>query len=128
MNSKNSHFMAIPPRPPLGFDSRRAFEGVHWYHRWEVFEGIITPGRRPVSMICAKVQLPRDLAGKRVLDVGAWNGCFSFECERRGASEVIAYGLENPDVAGFNRLKELLSSRVKYVQGSVYTLSPTRLK
>jgi tRNA (mo5U34)-methyltransferase len=78
-------------------------------------------------MICAKTQIPSDLTGKRVLDIGAWNGCFSFECERRGASEVVAYGLENPDVTGFNRLKVLLSSKVKYVQGSVYTLSPVPL-
>ncbi len=115
------------PAPPAGFDARAAFAGVDWYHRWEVFRGVSTPGRRSVDMICAKAGLPADLTGKRVLDIGAWNGCFSFECERRGASEVIAYSLENPDVAGFNRLKSLLGSRVTYVQGSVYTLSPEAL-
>jgi tRNA (mo5U34)-methyltransferase len=119
--------MATPPQPPAGFDAHQAFEGIDWYHRWEVFNGISTPGRRPVDMICAKTQMPRDLTGKRVLDIGAWNGCFSFECERRGASEVVAYSLENPDVAGFNRLRDLLGSQVKYVQGSVYTLSPDEL-
>ena len=36
--------------------------------------------------------MPEDLTGKRVLDIGAWNGCLSFECERRGAREVIALG------------------------------------
>jgi tRNA (mo5U34)-methyltransferase len=127
VKGEKQYLMAAPPWPPVGFDAQRAFEGIDWYHRWEVFKGISTPGRRPVSMICAKTRIPPDLTGKRVLDIGAWNGCFSFECERRGASEVIAYGLENPDVAGFNRLKQLLSSRVKYVQGSVYTLSPQEL-
>jgi len=29
--------------------------------------------------------LPSDLRGKRVLDIGAWDGWFSFECERRGS-------------------------------------------
>ena len=76
---------------------------------------------------CERVQLPADLTGKRVLDIGAWNGGYSFECERRGAAEVVAYSLENPDVTGFNRLKALLGSRVRYVQGSVYTLSPERV-
>jgi tRNA (mo5U34)-methyltransferase len=119
--------MAASPLPPAGFDARRAFDGVDWYHRWEVFRGISTPGRRQVSLICAKAELPPDLTGKRVLDIGALNGCFSFECERRGASEVIAYDSENPDVSGFHRLKDLLGSKVKYIQGSVYTLTPEEL-
>jgi tRNA (mo5U34)-methyltransferase len=62
-----------------------------------------------------------------VLDIGAWHGCFSFECERRGASEVVAYSLENPEATGFRRLKALLGSRVNYVQGSVYGLSPQEI-
>src|SRR5271154_485005 len=119
--------MAAPPPPPAGFDAQQAFEGINWYHRWEVFKGISTPGRRPVDMLCTKTQMPHHLVGKRVLDIGAWNGCFSFECERRGASEVVAYSLENPDVAGFRRSRDLLGSQVKYVQGSVYTLNPDEL-
>jgi len=118
-------FMADPPSPPAGFDLERGFEGVHWYHGWEVFKGVRTPGRRNVSLVCAKTGIPADLTGKRVLDIGAWHGCFSFECERRGASEVVAYSLENPDVTGFTRLKALLGSRVRYVQ--VYALAPEEL-
>ncbi len=127
MSPGKIHFMAAPPLPPAGFDAERAFAGVHWYHEWEVFKGIRTPGRRSVSQICAKTRIPPDLTGKRVLDIGAWNGGFSFECERRGASEVVAYSLENPEVTGFTRLKALLGSRVKYVQGSVYSLAPEEL-
>lgn len=113
--------------PPAGFDPEQAFAGVHWHQRWEVFRGVDTPGRNSVSRLCERVQLPADLTGKRVLDIGAWNGGYSFECERRGAAEVVAYSLENPDVTGFNRLKALLGSRVRYVQGSVYTLSPEQM-
>ena len=105
----------------------REFEGIAWYHDWEIFKGVRTPGRRSVSLVCAKARIPRDLSGKRVLDIGAWHGCFSFECERRGASEVVAYSLENPDATGFRRLKALLGSRVNYVQGSVYGLSPQEI-
>jgi tRNA (mo5U34)-methyltransferase len=119
--------MAEPPPPPVGFDAQRAFEGPHWYQDWEVFKGVRTPGRRKVSLVCQKAQIPADLTAKRVLDIGAWHGCFSFECERRGASEVVAYSLENPEVTGFRRLKELLGSRVKYVQGSVYGLAPEEI-
>ena len=37
----------------------------------------------------SRAQLP-DLTGKSVLDIGAFGGWFSFEAERRGASEVVA--------------------------------------
>lgn len=71
--------------------------------------------------------VPKDLSGKRVLDIGAWNGCTSFECERRGASEVVALTLEGPN-EGFNQLKELLeSTRTEFVQGTIYDLDPRRL-
>ena len=36
------------------------------------------------------LQIPEDLTGWTVLDIGAWHGFFSFECERRGADRVLA--------------------------------------
>jgi tRNA (mo5U34)-methyltransferase len=32
------------------------------------------------------IKLPEDLTGKTVLDIGAWDGYYSFECEKRGAT------------------------------------------
>jgi tRNA (mo5U34)-methyltransferase len=72
--------------------------------------------------------LPENLSGKRVLDIGAWHGCLSFECERRGAREVIALGPESPVRTGFNKLKEAIhSKRVQYLLGTVYDLNPRTL-
>jgi len=113
------------PPPDLAPDT--LFAGVRWHQRWEVFPGVFTPGCNPVERVCANAQLPADLTGKRVLDIGAWNGCFSFECERRGAAEVVAYSLEDPEETGFNRLQQALGSRVRYVRGSAYTLTPETL-
>jgi tRNA (mo5U34)-methyltransferase len=115
---------AGPPPAPPGFSAETFFAGRNWHQRWEVFAGVFTPGRNPVADLCARVRLPADLSGQSVLDVGAWHGAFSFECERRGAARVVAYSLENPDASGFNKLKALLHSRVEYVQGSAYTLAP----
>jgi tRNA (mo5U34)-methyltransferase len=115
------------PAAPSGFVAAELFDGVHWHQRWEVFDGICLPGRNDVKTILEYVGLPDDLTGKRVLDVGAWNGGFSFECERRGASEVIAFSLEDPDISGFNRLKAVIGSNVSYVLGSVYNLDPQSL-
>jgi len=115
------------PSPPAGFSKDLLFEGIHWHQGWDVFEGVRLPGRNPVEELSERIQLPSDLTGKRVLDIGAWNGAFSFECERRGASEIVAFSLENPETSGFNRLKSLLGSKARYVTGSVYNLQDYNL-
>jgi len=112
---------------PADFDANRLFSDVHWHQRWEVFKGVHLPGRNDVAEMMTYCGVPADLSGKRVLDVGAWNGGFTFECERRGADEIVAYSLENPDQTGFNRLKALLGSKATYQVGSVYNLDAREL-
>jgi tRNA (mo5U34)-methyltransferase len=114
--------LPVLPTAPPGFDLQCLLGNTPWHQRWEVFPGVFTPGVNPVATICDRIGLPGDLTGQRVLDVGAWHGCFSFECERRGAAEVVALSLEDPDAVGFMRLKAVLDSQVRYVRGSVYTL------
>ena len=51
-----------------------------------------TPGRKSPEQLAAEtaaLALP-DLRGKTVLDIGAWDGYFSFLAEERGASRVVA--------------------------------------
>ena len=63
------------------------------------------------------MQIPEDLRGCTVLDIGAWGGFFSFECERRGADRVLAidsyvwntYGMDT-----FLAQRERLHSKVEY--------------
>jgi tRNA (mo5U34)-methyltransferase len=66
----------------------RVGEYPYWYHRIELPGGVTTPGWAPISADAYKV--PADLTGKRVLDVGAWDGYWSFEALKRGAREVVA--------------------------------------
>jgi tRNA (mo5U34)-methyltransferase len=95
--------------------------------RWEVFPGVFTPGRSPVLDLLANAGVPEDMTGLRVADVGAWNGCVGFECERRGAREVVAISLEDPEWSGFNFLKSALDAGcTRYERGSIYDLSPDR--
>ncbi len=118
---------AIPPAPK-GFDPKQFFADVYWHQTWQLFQGIYVPGQNNIEQMCADMQLPEDLSGKRVLDLGAANGCLSFECERRGADEVIALSPENPHDFGFYRLRDVLGSRrVRYLRGSVYDLNPSKL-
>jgi tRNA (mo5U34)-methyltransferase len=59
-----------------------------WYHKIELPGGIVTPGYLPHDP--AQYRVPKNLIGKRVLDVGAWDGYWTFEALRRGATEVVA--------------------------------------
>ena len=102
------------------------FAGTYWHQKWEIFPGVYTPGINDVGLLLSLAQLPRDLAGKRVLDIGAWNGCISFECERRGA-EVLAIGPEPAETSGFDKLASLLNSKAKYQLGTVYNLDPNNI-
>lgn len=60
----------------------------YWYHKIPLPRGVVTPGWAPLAPDA--YGLPADLSGKRVLDVGAWDGYWTFEALRRGAREVVA--------------------------------------
>jgi len=66
----------------------RVNEFPFWYHKVELHHGVVTPGWAPLDREAYRI--PEDLTGKRVLDVGAWDGYWSFEALRRGASQVVA--------------------------------------
>ncbi len=97
----------------------------HWYHRIEVAPGIVTPGINDSPGTLELLALPADCSGLRVLDIGARDGYFSFEAERRGA-EVLAMDYMPPEQTGFAVARELLGSNVEYVVDNVYALSEER--
>jgi tRNA (mo5U34)-methyltransferase len=115
---------------------RRVAEVPHWYHRIELPHGIVTAGTAPAD--AAMYQVPADLTGKRVLDVGAWDGYWSFEALKRGAKEVLAIddfsdtlgSLQASDRKGwesFDLCRSALGydeSRCQRRQLSVYEINP----
>jgi tRNA (mo5U34)-methyltransferase len=60
----------------------------YWYHRIALPGGVVTPGWAPLRAEAYGV--PPSLAGQRVLDIGAWDGYWTFEALRRGAREAVA--------------------------------------
>ena len=64
--------------------------------------------------------LPDDLTGLRALDVGPWDGYFTFELERRGA-EVTA--IDYADLDTFRKLHGLFQSKAKYINLDLYDVS-----
>ncbi len=63
-----------------------------WFHSINLGQGVVTKGVCSANGLEQKVELLRlpELKGKTVLDINAWDGFFSFEAERRGASRVVA--------------------------------------
>lgn len=66
----------------------RKIEKSYWYHRIDLPYGVVTPGWAPLNQQAYRI--PERLDKMRVLDVGAWDGYWTFEALKRGASEVVA--------------------------------------
>lgn len=73
------------------------------------------------------MNIPEDLTGLSVLDLGAWHGYFSFECERRGASHVLAvdnYAWNKFGMDEFLSAHARLGSRVAHRKVDIHDLDP----
>jgi tRNA (mo5U34)-methyltransferase len=75
---------------PASGELRDAVERLNWYHRMELPGGVVTPGVSETSRGLRRLRLPERLDGLTVLDIGAWDGFYSFEAKRRGARRVVA--------------------------------------
>ena len=63
-----------------------------WWHSIDLGQGVVTKGFKTPETLQYELESLRlpDLRDKTVLDIGAWDGFFSFEAERRGAKRVVA--------------------------------------
>ncbi len=76
-----------------------------WFHSVELAPGVVTPGRMAQSTLQWKWDTLglTDLKGRSVLDIGAYDGYFSFAAERAGADRVVAldHYVWSADMAGY---------------------------
>ena len=92
-----------------------------WFHSIALPQGITTPGMGALEplLATAEIYFAMGVQGRSVLDIGAWDGFFSFEAERRGAADVLAVDdfVWRPDGPGdrraFEIAREALGSRVR---------------
>lgn len=118
-----------------------------WYHTIELPGGVVTPGAFDLRPVVPHYGIPERLDGKRVLDVGTWDGFWAFEFERRGGSVVAidvdrlsdvalptaireaveAEGLDQRFGGGFELAKEALGSSVERLTQSIYDLEPEHI-
>ena len=129
---------------------RRVADHPLWYHTIDVAPGVVTPGWFDLRPIVDRMPWP-DVDGRRCLDIGTYDGFLAFEMERRGASEVVAVYIADPDEwdwparlraqggtnlarlagadkgAGFALAAELLGSKVTRHEVSIYDLDAAEL-
>ena len=65
---------------------------ICFFHSFELPDGEIINGLTPLAaeQAAAAWTFRHGVQGRTVLDVGAWDGFYAFEAERRGASRVLA--------------------------------------
>ena len=98
-----------------------------WFHTFALSPGIYTPGIARDHGYRLPVLGADRFAGRSVLDVGAFDGFYSFLAEGRGARRVVAvdneqyvgwiasrFGIDLEPSAGFRTIATLLRSGVEY--------------
>lgn len=118
----------LPPANPFQAPDR-------WFHSIDIGEGYVTEGDKPNFILrgMADVAFHRGVAGKTVLDIGAWDGFYSFEAERRGAARVVAadhFSWSGPGWGtkkGFDYAHARLGSRVESIDIDLPDLDPSVL-
>ncbi len=101
----------------------------YWHSPIDLGHGINTkPGRaeRRFRRRLELLQIPTDLKGKRVLDVGTWDGYFALELERRGA-QVHAIDLWNDNALNqFQFVLKAKNSKITHSRLDVHDLTPEK--
>jgi tRNA (mo5U34)-methyltransferase len=68
-------------------DLQARADALHWYHTIDLGHGVVTKGD---SAQDDGTRILPEVAGRTVLDIGAWDGKYSFLAEQAGASRVVA--------------------------------------
>ncbi len=98
------------------------FDG--WYHTIQ-FEGGETDGIYNHLPVIGHYHFPKDLSGKRCLDVACGDGFFSFLFEKLGASEVVSLDLYREKY--FKEAADKLKSRCIFYKMDAFEINENDL-
>jgi tRNA (mo5U34)-methyltransferase len=135
--------MAVEQQTPTDLGQLRELAASDgWYHSIELAPGVVTKGMFDHRPYVGRYGLPESLAGKRVLDVGTFEGFWAYELERRGA-EVVALDVpriqqldwpprsrpaeDGPRGDRFRIAADAKGSAVQWVGMSIYDADPASL-
>ena len=105
---------------------------ISWFHSFRMPDGRQIDGVKSYDLLSKEAQIVfrSSVQGRTVLDIGAWDGFFSFEAERRGAKSVLAtdhFCWSGPgwgSKRGFDHVGSVLNSKVESRDVDVVELDP----
>ena len=101
-------------------------EKLGWYHSIELPDGTVIPGHQTIEQMRTRLRqfhIPDDLTGKRVLDIGAWDGWFSFEMEIVAALKLWSSRSTQRKTRACSKRKRSSDSRIDYQIGDICRLT-----
>ena len=98
-----------------------------WYHRFEIFPGVITPGVHDPEQTLAGLDFPTNLKGQRILEIGPAEGFYTKQLTMRGA-DVTALEYQDKDKVGFSIMEKLHGAPFNFVQANIYEIPRLGLK
>jgi len=133
--------------PTNKLELENLIKNYDWYHTIELTPDIVTKGRYDWRKYFGNFNFP-SLKGKKILDVGAGNGFFSFEFEKLGgvvtALEIpnqnerddVRFGEGNIDFCKTARrmdfqeplhiAKKALNSKIEVIEKNIYDMRPEK--
>ncbi len=111
----------------IGVEQTQMLLSGSWWHSIDLGNGQITPGVHSLEELqglYSALALPVDLTGLSLLDIGCWDGFYTFETERHGAC-VTAVDCWRPP--HFFAAREVLNSQADFHQLNVYELGKDKL-
>jgi tRNA (mo5U34)-methyltransferase len=97
-----------------------------WYHTFEIYPGIWTPGVYDASGTLKELNLPNDMKGKRVLEIGPADGYFTKVLSERGAT-VVALDYAGKGHFGFEVMEQLSGRTFDFRKCNVFDIDSTTL-
>jgi SAM-dependent methyltransferase len=98
-----------------------AQSGVNfWYQTIPVRGGIVTPGKIDSLRRMRLLELPGDLSGKSVLDLGCNSGMLCFECKKRHADRVVGVDIQPNRLKQARILAEIMGLDIEFREMSLF--------
>lgn len=121
-----------------GFEGRATqaeADALQWFHSIDLANGVVSKGGKALAFLQmeADVVFKHGVAGKSVLDIGAWDGAFSFAAEAWGARDVLATdhfcwgGPGWGTKAGFDLARKARGSKVRELEVDIPDLTVQRV-
>ena len=90
---------------------KEVYDAGYGYHTLKFPNGVVIQGMYDMSKVLHLYQIPDDLTGKTVLDIGPGNGYFSTELDKRGA-KVVA--IDRHDHLWRDEINELMGTKIEF--------------